>query len=274
MKKYLFIDTWNGTGYSDSKAMIIETDNPIEFLRGAFDEVSGCEDSFRVWQTTDSNNLNELRYLEENEEGEELNAGALSMVPFTEDMIGVSLSPCVNEFQIFTRKNKWNELLEDIMENSAEYQEEGFFGTCHHEIGEGDCILFSIGQLEIDFIQKAKEETPAEKITEEDLEWFDSGDGVEHEVWINLKTGKRYVVPIEIVRDFDNIEECEEPKSFIEEGRTDGEKEFTYSEAVARIKEILRTDSDLAFTLDCPIDEMDADDLITLGCKYYGFSDL
>jgi hypothetical protein len=38
----------------------------------------------------------------------------------------------------------------------------------------------------------------------ERLEWYDMGDGIEFELWIDTKTEILYRVPIEIVRDFDN----------------------------------------------------------------------
>mgnify|MGYP003144855124 CR=1 FL=1 len=44
------------------------------------------------------------------------------------------------------------------------------------------------------------------------LEWYDSGDGIEYEIWIDTETEKLYNVPIEIVintklRDWENIKE-------------------------------------------------------------------
>jgi len=38
------------------------------------------------------------------------------------------------------------------------------------------------------------------------LEWYDMGDGIEFELWIDTKTEILYRVPIEIVRDFDNAD--------------------------------------------------------------------
>ena len=40
------------------------------------------------------------------------------------------------------------------------------------------------------------------------LEIYDTGDGVSHEIWVDPETEKRYRVPIEIVRDFNNMELC------------------------------------------------------------------
>ena len=47
----------------------------------------------------------------------------------------------------------------------------------------------------------------------ERLEWYDGGDNVTYEYWIDPQTGKTYLVDIEIVRDFDNAEEAEWTKS-------------------------------------------------------------
>lgn len=35
-----------------------------------------------------------------------------------------------------------------------------------------------------------------------DLEWYDGGDGIEYEIWIDTDTDQLYKVPIEIVRNF------------------------------------------------------------------------
>ena len=40
----------------------------------------------------------------------------------------------------------------------------------------------------------------------ERLEWYDMGDGIEFELWIDTKTEILYRVPIEIVRNFDNAD--------------------------------------------------------------------
>ena len=44
-------------------------------------------------------------------------------------------------------------------------------------------------------------------INENGKEFYDGGDGVEWEVWIDKKTNKKYVVPIQIQRFFEDAEE-------------------------------------------------------------------
>ena len=46
----------------------------------------------------------------------------------------------------------------------------------------------------------------SKKVSELTLEFSDSGDGVEYEIWIDPKTQVTYRVPIQIVRDFSNAE--------------------------------------------------------------------
>jgi len=48
------------------------------------------------------------------------------------------------------------------------------------------------------------------KITKEivdRLEWYDGGDGIEYEKWIDPETNIIWRVPIEIIRDFYDAEE-------------------------------------------------------------------
>ena len=53
---------------------------------------------------------------------------------------------------------------------------------------------------------KKREET-FNQICQEELEWYDAGDGVEYEVWMNTTTKKLYKVEIEVVRNFNEMEE-------------------------------------------------------------------
>ena len=39
---------------------------------------------------------------------------------------------------------------------------------------------------------------------------YDGGDGVEYEIWLDEETRKKYIIPIQITRYFDEIEEVEE----------------------------------------------------------------
>jgi hypothetical protein len=49
------------------------------------------------------------------------------------------------------------------------------------------------------------------KVNTDNLEFYDSGDGVSYEVWQDETTEQLYRVPIEVVRDFVNIEEVDSP---------------------------------------------------------------
>jgi len=47
------------------------------------------------------------------------------------------------------------------------------------------------------------------KIDYNNAEFYDAGDGVEYEIWICKKTNKKFVVPIEIQRYFEDATEIE-----------------------------------------------------------------
>ena len=46
-------------------------------------------------------------------------------------------------------------------------------------------------------------------INQKEMEFYDGGDGVEWEVWIDKKNNKKYVIPIQIQRFWDDAEELE-----------------------------------------------------------------
>ena len=55
-------------------------------------------------------------------------------------------------------------------------------------------------------VQEAKAKLEYHELIER-LEWHDGGNGITNEVWKDPKTEKKYIICIEIVRDFDNLEE-------------------------------------------------------------------
>ena len=62
-------------------------------------------------------------------------------------------------------------------------------------------------ELELECVKTLKQKYNNLCECEEEMEFFDGGDGVEWEVWINKKTNKKYVVPIQIQRFFEDAEE-------------------------------------------------------------------
>ena len=69
-----------------------------------------------------------------------------------------------------------------------------------------------------------------------EMEWYDGGDGVTYETWKD-EDGDLYLVPIEIVRDFDNAEKiekfarrCDATGFGIKKGYVVGDGELHFSE--------------------------------------------
>lgn len=177
MKKYLFVDTWNGEGYSESKAEVIKTDNPKEFLQKAFENCG----EFKVNKQDDPLTISY---------GNGEDDGAVCLVEFTDDIIGVSVDPCINDFVLFDNQEEWDKFIQAAKE-SEDFNGD-VFGVCLHEVYDDiTCILFSREMLVEDEILLR-------------LEWTEGGDGVEYEYWVDPKTKKMYNVPIKIVRDFKN----------------------------------------------------------------------
>jgi len=140
---YLFVDTWNGSGYSDSKAELIFIGNTDLYLKKAFDDMGGF-DNFKI---NEQGNPLRISYSDEEEE----DSGAVELISFDTDTVGVIVIPNYNEHIVVTSQVEWDNLIEHVKLVSEEVKEEGedVLGTCHHGIGDDgvDWILFSRDML-------------------------------------------------------------------------------------------------------------------------------
>ncbi len=189
MKKYIIIETWNGEGYTDSDAKIMGFKSELEAMNhcikkareaaGEAGKISDPDADACIYEIGDD-------------------AGAYHFVEYTEDIIGVVLNPCINDYEVITNKKDWSNALDtannlgSLEDDELEEWEEFCEGKSdrvyvHSGRGDGDALIISFEDKE------------------ERLEFYEAGDGVEHEVWKDKITGELYEVPIEIVRDFDNI---------------------------------------------------------------------
>lgn len=57
-------------------------------------------------------------------------------------------------------------------------------------------------------------------------------------------------------------------KEFVEHGRVDGSKEYTYEGALRRIKSLINSDPEMRSAISRRLSE---DDIIEIGFNYYGF---
>lgn len=205
MKKYLFVETWNGEGYSNSEAFVLSFNSKEEADTKALYKAQECAgDGVTEFGKIKPEDYSEI--VDPTLFGYTYNigedSGAISVVEFDDHMVGLSIDPCVNDFTVFNDRKEWDEYVQLIRDNSDDIEDsqddEQIFGTIHHVNDEVpvDSILFTKEML-------------LNGVKEEDVNFDDGGDGVEYEVWVNPKTNQLYRVPIEIVRNFDNAEPVE-----------------------------------------------------------------
>jgi len=139
MKKYIIIETWNGEGYSDSNAQIMEFEDSNEARMHCIKEAKEQCSYFNV-------NGNYVEYFI----GED--SGAFSFVLLNEGVIGVVINPMINEFEVVVDEKIWDDRIEfahlngSIEEDDEEEWEEFMSGNIDrfyvHSGGESGDALF------------------------------------------------------------------------------------------------------------------------------------
>lgn len=183
MNQYILVDTWNGEGYSDSNATIIEAENYGKACEVAVErakEACGDNGSVRVF------NGNNAQYTIDDDNG------AYTVLPY-DGQYGICIFPDVNSFTTLPSRASYLRALSE----SAKQAELPSDSPEIVEVLEDECgCLHTSAGCEI--FQKLN--------PWEELEFYDGGDGVEYEIWNNKLTGQKYKVPISIERDFVNME--------------------------------------------------------------------
>jgi len=193
MRKYLIVDTWNGEGYSECKAwfMMFEDDNKASTYAKQEAKIYGQDKPLELYVNPADVMDKSWIYGSEDED-----SGSVHFREIGENVQGVIIMPMVNEYEIVTTLERWDEVLELISKHpDYEANDEQQFGQCY------DCM----GEEENDWILM----TPEMMCCRQDaLEITMEGDGVEYEIWECQCCKKPYNVPIEIVRDWKNREEA------------------------------------------------------------------
>jgi len=193
MTKYLLIETWNGEGYSDSTARIVETSLPNNYAKSVAQKCAGEDNDVF------SSSYKQMVAWTYDIGGED--SGAVVIFPVPTNWVGVVLKPMINHFEVIDTEEHLNVYIDHITTQSEEYKDDQeLFGTIHHAVMDEDIIVFIKEDLE----------KVAEKFKDEEYEYDHEGDGVEYEVWKSKVTGQQIKVPIEIIRDWDNIETIEQ----------------------------------------------------------------
>jgi hypothetical protein len=213
MKKYLFIDTWNGEGYSESKAFVEEHANDIDAMQrcieladenGSTGEYKGF---FKTFVAEKNPSLMSISYTTPFDEGANYgegsddwdNAGMVSVEELKPNLVGVLLEPNINDYGLYYDKSEWkSEVLDEIVNGSEELTEDqdtSITGQCHHT---DDRTMIALELEDIDGLKIDK--NPDNYKLEED-----GGDGVEYEVYTHIKHGYNVEIDIKTVRDWDSI---------------------------------------------------------------------
>lgn len=188
MKKYIIIETWNGEGYSEENRIteIIELKNDAQALQY-------CSKLAAESQQPAEFEAMEDRIIFTKED----DAGAFHFRELKDEHFAVSILCNVNSLVLHTKEEYENR----IYEQNKQALEEACNGEGRHFFGAGEFY----DDYDVQFEVINREKLTGENLSEDNLEWVDSGDGVSYEIWID-KDGQLYRIPIEIVRYFDDAE--------------------------------------------------------------------
>ena len=216
MKNYLFIDTWNGEGYSDSKAFVEKHANDIKAIQRCVElteESANSGDSqgyFKTFVADKNPSLLSISYTtpfdQGANDGEDWDdSGMMSVEELKPNLVGVLLEPNINDYGLFYDKSDWkSDVIDEIVDGSTDLLDDedmSITGNCHHT---DDRTMIA---LEIEDIDGLKEDSSIDKnpYNYEFAEDYEA-DGLTYEYWEHKVTKDVVRVPIEIVRDFDNME--------------------------------------------------------------------
>jgi len=138
MKKYIIIDTWNGEGYSDSDAKIMEFENDEQALlyckiQANIQAEPFETEEYEIQSVVIERGIYGYGYCDEVDSGDESNYGAYYFEPYTEDIIGVILNPCINDYEIIRSVKDWDKAIVYVLMNGdrddLDSDEWGFFNN-------------------------------------------------------------------------------------------------------------------------------------------------
>jgi hypothetical protein len=202
MKKYLIVETWNGEGYSTENRIteVIEFESDEQAKEHCL--TLAMEDASTAFYDEDE----EPYKIEDRGNGhtfsDDVDAGSRQYFELTDECYGVMIFCNINEVSILCKEEYtkavsdsfWD--CDDIKNIDGDMDSKRlFFGT--DEIG-GDY------DLQFEVIPSSDGSKEDDSVPADDLVYYSEGDGLEYEVWVDVKTDTKYNVPIDIVRDFDN----------------------------------------------------------------------
>lgn len=116
MEKYIIIDTWNGEGYTDSDAEIIERNSFEEALQYA-------EEKAKSNDNVTFEDGNRYQHGNMGEDGELIDSGSYHVVEYT-GQYGIAILPDENTFVLFDTEDEYMSTLENDLETLQEDEDE------------------------------------------------------------------------------------------------------------------------------------------------------
>lgn len=151
MEKYIIVDTFNGTGYSDSSAKIMEFASVDEAREYALSMADEFADEGSPLVILNDRVIYGVNFDEEYETGYPLDNyedhGAVHFVKLESDTVGILIEPTINEFTQLTTLEV-AEVVARLLESEESEDGEEVEGTCHH-LDDSTEIYFRIDSLPI-----------------------------------------------------------------------------------------------------------------------------
>jgi hypothetical protein len=148
MEKYLIVDTFNGEGYSDSSAEIIEVTSEKVARQYAISQAEKLTDSVDSIEVLDDRVLYGINEDKDSDmEGLDRfeDQGAVHFVELLEDTVAISINPTINEFVQLDKEGE-ADLINWLITSEETEDGEELEGTCHH-LDDSVEIYFKIENL-------------------------------------------------------------------------------------------------------------------------------
>ena len=145
-KKYLFVNTWNGSGYSNSD---IEIHNSLETLQNQINDVSDYQEIELQYNKQKETMTTRFRYKDD--------WGCHHYEPLKDDVLAVAIFPNINEWELVTNNNtldKYKNIIRIANQEEEDYEQgekipcygyANYENFCHaiddSELPFGDCDL-------------------------------------------------------------------------------------------------------------------------------------
>tara|TARA_R110000803_G_scaffold19562_5_gene51109 strand:- start:301 stop:1173 length:873 start_codon:yes stop_codon:yes gene_type:complete len=163
MEKFIIIDTWNGEGYTESKAEIMEfkdRESAKEYcLVSAKEQAKSMKTE--CYEIKQEDKVIGYGYTDEEEE----DAGAYMFEVFEKEIVGVVLNPCVNDCVVMRTTRDFDDAVSFAHRNGSEDDEtmdaleRGEDGLFIHNGGlDGDAMFFRF-DTEQDTMENSEKET-------------------------------------------------------------------------------------------------------------------